>query len=179
MKPLLCDSEDTKLWRSLWLIQIAENYPAVKIHCGRWHCPLFFFAVHLSEKEKEATHRPTKYKVPFLFYNHSVDTPLDEKDAHDPGACSSVTFYKGKTRLIMCKHILSGICSAQHIGIMAAYYSVSQPILQDLVYNPLSIWPWRSLRPTSSKSHQHNAPGGCGWSRLATEAGAQPVHTGS
>ena len=62
-----------------------------------------------------------------------------------------------------------------YAALLPMYYRVPQTVLQDLVCNPASIWPWRSLCLASSKSHQHSAPGGCGRSW----AGAQPVHTGS
>lgn len=67
----------------------------------------------------------------------------------------------------------------RHTGIMPVYYRVPQAILQDVVHNPVSIWLRRSLWPTSSKAHQSNALGGCERSWLTTEAGTQPVHTGS
>lgn len=62
-----------------------------------------------------------------------------------------------------------------YAALLPVYYRVPQTVLQDLVCNPVSIWPWGSLCFASSKSHQHSAPGGCGQSW----AGAQLVHTGS
>lgn len=42
------------------------------------------------------------------------DPPPEEHNAYDPGTCSSMTFYKGKMRHIMCEPILSGICTMRH-----------------------------------------------------------------
>lgn len=60
-------------------------------------------------------------------------------------------------------------------GKMLALYR--SPLTACAVYNPYCIWPWRSLCPISSKSHQNNAPEDCRQSQPAWAA--QPVHTGS